>query len=59
MGLDLQKQRDRMAALAAAQTEMCAIVSENRITAALAHNVPSSLDRTYEIGEEKLVSARE
>jgi hypothetical protein len=45
----------RMAALAAAQMEMSAIVSENRITAALAHNVPSSVDRTYEVGEEVLV----
>jgi predicted alpha/beta superfamily hydrolase len=44
-----------MAALAAAQMEMSAIVSENRITAALTHNVPSSVDRTYEVGEEVLV----
>jgi hypothetical protein len=55
MSTDLPKQRDRMAALAAAQTEMSAIVSENRITAALAHNVRSSVDRTYEVGEEVLV----
>jgi hypothetical protein len=55
MSIDLPKQRDLMAALAAAQMEMSAIVSENRITAALAHNVPSSVDRTYEVGEEVLV----
>jgi hypothetical protein len=35
--------------------EMSAIVSENRITAALAHNVPSSVDRIHEVGEEVLV----
>jgi hypothetical protein len=44
-----------MAALAAAQMEMSTIVSENRITAALNHNAPSSVDRTYEFGEEVLV----
>jgi hypothetical protein len=55
MSIDLPKQRDRMAALAAAHMEMSAIVSENRITAALNHNVPSSVDRTYEVGEEVLV----
>jgi hypothetical protein len=44
MIIDLPKQRDRMAAHAAAQMEMSAIVSENRITAALTHNVPSSVD---------------
>jgi hypothetical protein len=55
MSIDLTKQRDRMAALAAAQMEVSAIVSENQITAALAHNVPSSVDRTYEVGEEVLV----
>jgi transposase InsO family protein len=55
MSIDLPKQRDRMAALAAAQMEMSAIVSENRIIAALNHNVPSSVDRTYEVGEEVLV----
>jgi hypothetical protein len=47
MSIDLPKQRDRMAALAAAQMKMSAIVSENRITAALAHNLPSSVDLTY------------
>jgi hypothetical protein len=52
MSIDLPKQRDRMAALAAAQMEMSAIVRENRITAALTHNVPSSVDRTYEVGAE-------
>jgi hypothetical protein len=55
MSIDLPKQRDRMAALGAAQKEMSAIVSENRITAALTHNVPSSVDRTYKVGEEVLV----
>jgi hypothetical protein len=35
--------------------EMSAIVSENRITAALTHNVPSSMNRTYKVGEEVLV----
>jgi hypothetical protein len=55
MSIDLTKQRDRMAALAAAQMEVSAIVSENQITVALAHNVPSSVDRTYEVGEEVLV----
>jgi hypothetical protein len=35
--------------------EMSAIVSENRITAALTQNVPSSVDRTYEVGEEVIV----
>jgi hypothetical protein len=54
MSIGLPKQRDRMAALAAAQMEMSAIVSENRITAALNHNVLSSVDRTYEVGEEVL-----
>jgi hypothetical protein len=53
--IDLPKQRDRIAALAAAQMEMSEIVSENRVTAALAHNVPSSVDRTYEVGREVLV----
>jgi hypothetical protein len=51
MSIDLPKQRDRMAALAAAQMEMSAIVSETGTTAALIHNVPSSVDRTYEAGE--------
>jgi hypothetical protein len=55
MSLELPKQRDRMAALAAAKMEMSAIVSENRISVALAHNVPSSVDRAYEFGEEVLV----
>jgi hypothetical protein len=55
MSIDLPKQHDRMAAIAAAQMEMSAIVSENRITAALNHNVPSSVDRIYEVGEEVLV----
>jgi hypothetical protein len=55
MSINLPNQRDRMAALAAAQMEMSVIVSENRITAALNHNVPSSVDRTYEGGEEMLV----
>jgi hypothetical protein len=55
MSIDLPKQHDRMAALAAAQMEMSAIVSENRITAALVHKIPSSVDRTYEVGEEVLV----
>jgi hypothetical protein len=55
MSIDLPKQRDRMAALAAAQMEMSAVVSENRITAALTHKVPSSVDRTYEVDEEVLV----
>jgi hypothetical protein len=54
MSIDLPKQRDLMAALAAAQMEMSAIVGENWISAALAHNVPSSVDRTYEVGEEVL-----
>jgi hypothetical protein len=54
MIIDLPKQRDLMAALAAAQMEMSAIASENRITAALAHSAPSSVDRTYEVGEEVL-----
>jgi hypothetical protein len=52
MSIDLPKQRHRMAALAAAQMEMSAIVSENRNrtdNAALTHNVPSSVDRTYEV----------
>jgi hypothetical protein len=44
-----------MAALAAAQMEMSAIVSENRITAALTHNVLSSVDRKYEVVAEELV----
>jgi hypothetical protein len=44
-----------MAALADAQMEMSAIVTENRIAAALAHKVPSSVDLTYEVGEEVLV----
>jgi hypothetical protein len=35
--------------------EMSTIVSENRITAALTHDVPSSVYRTYEVGEEGLV----
>jgi Reverse transcriptase (RNA-dependent DNA polymerase) len=43
-----------MAALDAAQIEISAIVSENRITAALNHNVPSSVNRIYEVGEEVL-----
>jgi hypothetical protein len=55
MSIDLPKQCDRMAALAAAQMEMSAIVSENRITAALAHKILSSLDRTYEVIAEVLV----
>jgi hypothetical protein len=55
MSIDLPKQRDLMAALAAAQMEMSAIVSENRITAVLTHNVPSSMDLTYEVSEEVLV----
>jgi hypothetical protein len=55
MSIDLPEQRDRTAALAAAQMEMSAIVSENRTTAALAHNAPSSVDRTYEVGEYVLV----
>jgi hypothetical protein len=55
MSIGLPKQRDRMAALAAAKIKMSAIVSENQITAALAHKVPSSVDRTYEVGEEVLV----
>jgi hypothetical protein len=55
MSIDLPKQRDRMAAPAVAQMEMSAIVGENRITAALTHNVPSSVDRTYEVVKEVLV----
>jgi hypothetical protein len=55
MSIDLPKQRNRMAALAAAQMKMSAIVSENRITADLNHKVPFSVDRTYEVGEEVLV----
>jgi hypothetical protein len=55
MSINLPKQRDRMAAFAAAQMDMSAIVRENRITAALNHNVPSSVNRTYEVGEEVLV----
>jgi hypothetical protein len=55
MSIDLPKQRDRMAALAAAQMEISAIVSENRITAALNHNVSPSVNRTYEGGEGVLV----
>jgi hypothetical protein len=34
---------------------MIAIVSENRITAALEDNVPTSVVRTYEVGENVLV----
>jgi hypothetical protein len=55
MSIDLPKQRDRMAALAAAQMKKSTIVSEKRITAALTQNVPSSVGRTYEVGEEVLV----
>jgi transposase InsO family protein len=55
MSIDLPKQGDRIAAVAAAQMEMSAIVSENRVNAALTHDVPSSVDRTYEVGEEVLV----
>jgi hypothetical protein len=55
MSIDLPKQRDRMAALVAAQVEMSAIVSESWITATLTHTVPSSVNRTYEVGEEVLV----
>jgi hypothetical protein len=55
MSIDLPKQRDRIAALVAAQVEMSAIVSESWITATLTHTVPSSVNRTYEVGEEVLV----
>jgi hypothetical protein len=55
MSIGLPKQRDRMAAFAAAQMEMSAIVSENRITGALTHNVPYTVDQTHEVGDEVLV----
>jgi hypothetical protein len=55
MSIDLPKQRDQMEALAAAQMEMSAIVSENQITAALTHIISSSVDLAYEVGEEVLV----
>jgi hypothetical protein len=51
MSINLPKQRNRIAALAAAQMKMSAIVRENQTTAALAHNVPSLVDRTYEVGK--------